>query len=65
MKLEARCDIPPDDAIKQAMAQGQINEIDSQRRELEDMFRTVEILRERLDTLKAAEAKWHQSHAKA
>ena len=60
-KLEARCEISPDDSIKQAMAQGQINEIDAQMDELSEMRGQLDTLRERLDIARQAEAKWFQS----
>jgi hypothetical protein len=60
-KLEARCDIPPDDSIKQAMAQGQINEIDGQIEEISELQSQLNTLRERLDIARQAEAKWFKS----
>jgi hypothetical protein len=63
-KLEARCEIPPDDSIKQAMAQGQINELELQIGELSEIEAELVVLRERLDIAREAEAKWHQSQTK-
>lgn len=60
-KIEARCEIPPDDAIKQAMAQGQINELESQMGEIAELRSTLSTLQERLDIAREAESKWHQS----
>ena len=53
--LIARCDIPPDDGIKQAIAQGQINEIQHIQEELVSLDQTLAMLQDRLNTVRRAE----------
>ncbi len=53
--LVARCDIPPDDGIKQAIAQGQINEIQHIQEELVSLEQTLSMLQDRLNTVRRAE----------
>jgi len=53
--LVARCEIPPDDGIKQAIAQGQINEIQHIQEELISLDQTLTMLQDRLSTLRRSE----------